>query len=142
MIDKKQNHFIHITSSPFTVLPGEAEELVNDRTYGKALAQYLQSKLSERGYSVPFVCCEDWGWWVEIQGQPFTLGICIYGFSDENGNLELCLTLNVEPGRRWSWSRFRLIDTTPRIELLLNDLNEVLMEDDRIVFEYSEIFPL
>ncbi|MFK7779517.1 MAG: hypothetical protein QM501_15550 [Gimesia sp.] len=142
MTEKKQNPFIHITSSPFTVLPGEAEELVNDGIYGKALAQYFQSKLIERGYSVPFICCEDWGWWVEIQGQPFTLGICVYGIADENGTLELCLTLSTEPGRRWSWSRFKLMNTAPRIEQLLNDVKEILLADDRIVFNYSEHYPL
>ena len=53
--------FIHVKSSKFPILSGEKEELVNDGTYGKALAEYLRVKLMERGYSVPFGCCEDWG---------------------------------------------------------------------------------
>ena len=36
--------FIHIRSAKFPVLPGEREELVNEGTYGKALAIYLARK--------------------------------------------------------------------------------------------------
>ena len=66
--------FIHIKSSKFPILPGETDELVNEGMYGKALAEYLQDKLAARAYDVPFVCCEDWGWWVELKAAPFTLG--------------------------------------------------------------------
>jgi hypothetical protein len=45
--------FIHIRSAKFPILPGEKEELVNEGMYGKALAQYLQEKLRERGYDAP-----------------------------------------------------------------------------------------
>ena len=41
---------IQIRSTKFPILPGEADELVNENTYGKALAIYLQGKLAERGY--------------------------------------------------------------------------------------------
>jgi len=53
--------FIHIRSTKFPILPGEKEELVNEGMYGKALAQYLQGKLKDRGYDAPFICCEDYG---------------------------------------------------------------------------------
>jgi hypothetical protein len=43
------DRFILIRSTKFPVLPGEKEELVNEGTYGKALAGYLQKKLKERG---------------------------------------------------------------------------------------------
>jgi hypothetical protein len=52
--------------------------------YGKALAQYLQLKLGERGYDAPFICCEDWGWWVELKA-PFTFGVCIYCGPEREG---------------------------------------------------------
>ncbi len=41
-------------------MPGEDDELVNEGMYGKACSQYLQANLACRGYSVPFVVCEDW----------------------------------------------------------------------------------
>ena len=68
---------IHIRSAKFPILPGEREELVNEGMYGKALAQYLQGKLRERGYAAPFICCEDWGWWVELKAAPVAFGVCI-----------------------------------------------------------------
>ena len=67
--------FIHIRSPKFPILPGENEELVNEGMYGKAAAEYLQLKLRERGYEVPFVCCEDWGWWVELKNAPFECAV-------------------------------------------------------------------
>src|SRR5690606_37710280 len=74
--------FIHIRSDKFPVLPGEEDEVVNEGMYGKALALYLQSKLTERGYKAGFVVAEDWGWWVDIDGPPFTFGVCIYASPD------------------------------------------------------------
>lgn len=135
------NPFIHIRSAKFPVLPEEDGELVNEGTYGKALAQYLEARLKERGYDVPFICCEDWGWWIDIREQPFTLGLCVYKGPEETQ--EMCFTINREPGRRWSWTRFRFIDTTSRVEKLFSDLKMILSEDPDIqVFGYIEEFPL
>jgi hypothetical protein len=111
------NPFIHIKSAKFPVLPEEDDELVNEGTYGKALAQYLESRLKDRGYDVPFICCEDWGWWVEIRGQPFALGLCVYGGRSLAEAQELCFFISMERGRRWSWTRFRFIDMTSRIDI-------------------------
>ena len=130
-------------SAKFPILPGEAEELVNEGTYGKALAQYLETKLKEREYEVPFICCEDWGWWVEVRGQPFTLGLCVYGGPDLAETHELCVRISTEPGRRWSWSRFRFIDTTSRVEQLLMDLKETFSKDGEVqILGYPEDYPL
>jgi hypothetical protein len=102
---------------------------------------YLEARLKERGYDVPFICCEDWGWWVEIRGQPFSLGLCVYNFAEEAQ--ELCFTISREPGRRWSWTRFRFIDTTGRVEKLFSDLKMIVSEDREIqVLGYPEDFPL
>jgi hypothetical protein len=137
------NPFIHIKSATFPVLPEEDGELVNAGTYGKALGQYLEAKLKERGYDVPFICCEDWGWWVEIRGQPFTLGLCVYGGPRLAETQELCFAISKEPGRFWSWTRFRFIDTTSRVEKLFSDLKMILSEDHDIqVLGYPEEFPL
>jgi hypothetical protein len=132
--------FIHIRSAKFPVLPGEEDELVNEGTYGKALAQYLEARLKDRGYDVPFICCEDWGWWVEIRGQPFSLGLCVYKGPEDTQ--ESCFTISKEPGRHWSWTRFRFIDATSRIEKLFSDLKVILSEDiDIQVLGYPADFP-
>jgi hypothetical protein len=44
-----ENLFIHIHSTKFPIQAGETEELVNDGIYGKAFAEYLQARLTERG---------------------------------------------------------------------------------------------
>ncbi len=137
------NPFIHIKSAKFPVLPGEEEELVNDGIYGKALAQYLEARLKDRGYDVPFICCEDWGWWVEIRGQPFTLGLLVRGDPDLRETQELCFTISEKPRRSWSWTRFRFIETTSRIEKLFSDLKMLIGEDPEIqVLGFPEDFPL
>lgn len=52
------DRFLHIRSQKVPILPSEEDELVNDGMYGKSLALYLQSRLQDRGYMAPFICCE------------------------------------------------------------------------------------
>ena len=59
--------------------------MMNEGTYGKALARYLQEKLQERGCLAPFVGCENWGWWVELKNAPFTFGVCALLRASKNG---------------------------------------------------------
>jgi len=137
------NPFLHIKSAKFPILPGETEELVNEGTYGKALAEYLEAHLKQKGYEIPFICCEDWGWWVEIKGQPFALGCCVYGASDATDKQELCVTISRDAERRWSWLRFRFVDTTARVEQLFRDLKSILSNDPEIeLLGCPEDFPL
>lgn len=135
--------FIHIQSTKFPILPSEPQELVNEGTYGKALAEYLESKLKGRGYDVPFICCEDWGWWVEIKGQPFSLGCCVYGASDAGERPELCVMVSREPERKWSWLKFRFIDTRSRVNQLQSDIIATFEDDPEIqMLGVTEDFPL
>jgi hypothetical protein len=109
--------FIHIRSSKFPILPGEKEELVNEGMYGKALAEYLQAKLRDRGYNAPFVCREDWGCWVELRIAPFAFGVCIYS-GPEDRPVEFVCTDGATGSRQWSWKRFRFVDTLPWVNQL------------------------
>lgn len=137
------NPFIHIRSPQFPILPEEEEELVNEGMYGKALVTYLQEHLTDRGYESPFVCCEDWGWWLELKGQPFAMGLCVYGCRREDDSLDLCIQATPEPERRWSWTRFRFIDRAPAVEQLNEDLKAILESDSTIhVLGYFDDFPL
>lgn len=123
--------FIHITSAKFSILPGEADQIINEGTYGKALAEYLTDRLRELGYLAPFFCCEDWGWWVELAGYPFTFGVCVYGRACADGSLELYLGDGATPTSRWSWRRFRFVNTgaDEAAETLHNDLVAILCAD-------------
>jgi hypothetical protein len=142
--------FIHIRSTKFPILPGEKEELVNDGMYGKALAKYLQEKLKKRGkygkalakylqeklkkrgYNAPFFCCEDWGWWLELKDAPFTFGVCIYYWPESDRPHDLFCADGVTSRRRWSWSKFRMIDTTPWVTKLHEDLVSIFGSDPEI----------
>jgi hypothetical protein len=106
--------FIRINSAKFPILPGEADELVNEGMYGKALAEYLVIKIRERGYKTSGYCCEDWGWWIDLSGFPFLFGICIYGQKRDDGDLDLYVTDGAIQDRRWSWQKFRFIDNGAR----------------------------
>src|SRR5690606_17499477 len=131
--------FIHIRSEKFPVLPGEEDEIVNEGMYGKALALYLQSKLTERGYKSPFVVAEDWGWWVDIDGPPFTFGVCIYTSPD--GTTEYVCTDGAPGPRKFSWSKFRFFDTKPFAEKLCAELKAVFEADEDIqIVRISEDF--
>jgi len=124
--------FIHIRSPKFAILPGEKEELVNEGMYGKALAQYLQGKLKERGYDAPFFCCEDWGWWIELKGAPFAFGVCIYCGPERNGPLDLFCTDGATSPKKWSWGKFRFVDTTVWSAKLHNDLVSIFQSDPEV----------
>lgn len=135
--------FIHIRSSKFPIQPDEADELENEGTYGKALAEYLAERLRDRGYEIPFTCREDWGWWVEIRGQPYSLGCCVYGASDATDTPELCVTVSRAAERKWSFLRFRVIDTRERVPKLLDDIMGIFEDDPGVaVVGLTEEFPL
>lgn len=117
--------FIHIRSSAFPILADEEPELVNEGTYGKALAEFLQAALIARGYDSPFVCCEDWGWWVELKGAPFAFGVCVYCLDSASDPMEFVCTDGALSNRKWSWKRFRFVDTAPWTDKLLDDLTAI-----------------
>jgi hypothetical protein len=125
--------FIHIRSAKFPVLPGEEEEIVNPGMFGKALGEYLQAELGKRGYDAPFVCAEDWGWWVELTSAPFTLGVCIYAGPREGEQAEfLCADGATAGTRAWNWKQFRFIDTAPWIDVLYEDLLAIFHSDPEV----------
>ncbi len=134
--------FIFMRSTKFPILPGEEEEIVNEGMYGKALALYLQGKLRERGYDVPFVCSEDWGWWVDIKSAPFPLGVCVYADPREQPPVRFVCTDGGPGTRKWSWRKFRFIQTAPWVNPVRDDLLQILETDPEIeVLDVSEEFP-
>lgn len=124
--------FIHIRSAKFPILRGEEEELVNEGTYGKAVAQYLQARLQERGYQVPFYCCEDWGWWVELKNAPFAFGVCIYSGPKRDRPIDFFCTDSIHGERKWSWSQFRFLNTNPWVQKLHQDMVAIFQADPEI----------
>ncbi|MEA5474627.1 hypothetical protein VB716_10390 [Synechococcus sp. CCY9201] len=122
--------FLHVRSAGLRILPGEDQELVNEGTYGKACALYLQAQLTAQGYAVPFFTCEDWGWWVEIQGLGRVCGIGIYGRAlDDSDDLDLCVTVHLPSTSRWPWFGTQAQDSSPEIARL-QELVRMIIEDD------------
>jgi hypothetical protein len=136
------NKFIHIRSTKFPILPGEKEELVNEGMVGKALAQYVQTKLGEQGYDAPRICCEDWGWWVELRTAPIASGVCIYSGPEEDGPVEFACTDGTTGPRKWSWKAFRFVDTATLAKKLHEDLMGIFQADEHVeILGVSEEFP-
>ena len=134
--------FILIRSSKFPVLEGEESELVNPGTYGKAFALYLQSILVAKGYEIPLVCCEDWGWWVELKLEHMTIGLCCYREHDENTECRFVCSTSPENNRVWSWRKFCTIDLTSELDRLVDDLTTAFQSDDQIeLLSLSDEFP-
>jgi hypothetical protein len=99
-----------IESKKFPILPGEEAEITNARMYGRALCQYLQSKLPLAGIRVPTYCNEDWGWWLEVERGSFKMGLCIYSDPEANGDPErYTLVPAIHQAKRWSWAKFKTI---------------------------------
>jgi hypothetical protein len=99
--------------------------------------------LSERGYDAPFVCCEDWGWWVELKGAPFAFGVCIYSGPEENGPDEFAVTDGAISPRKWSWKKFRFVETAPWVEKLHGELLAVFRADPDVeIVGIADEFPL
>lgn len=134
--------FLRIRTSKFPVLEGEDKELVNPGTYGKAFAQYLQTELTKLGYSCPLICCEDWGWWVELKLPRKSIGLCCYRQHNENTECDFVCSPSPPSSRIWSWRRFRVIDIGDDIRRLLADLDRVFIADPDIeVIGHSSDFP-
>lgn len=141
------SQFIHIRTEKFPILPGEEDELVNEGMYGKALAQYLQAELGSRHYDAPFICCEDWGWWVELKAEQGHAGVCVYCHKlNEQRDPPLPTHYVVTEGalsrKKWSWSRFRFIDIGAWVDQLHTDLLTILeLDPDIEVLGTSQEFP-
>ena len=135
--------FLHVRSAKWPILDGEDNEIVNPSTYGKAFAEYLRSSLSNLGYDVPFCCCEDWGWWVEVKLPNKRVGLCCYRDHDENTDCDFVCSTSLDKNRVWCWSRFRFVDLTRPLAKLSDDLRTIFRDDPEVEYigEVPE-FPL
>lgn len=135
--------FFHVRSEKFTILPNEDDEILNEGIYGKSLCLYLRKNLSERGWSTDFLGCEDWGWALEIVAAPLRFNLCVYGIEMKTGGLDLCVTIEAMRDRKWSWRRFRFVDTTEVVDRMTTELNAIFSEDPDVqLLGTTQDFPL
>ncbi len=114
-------------------MPGEDQEIVNERMYGKALCQYLGSVLPSAGLKVSSYCAEDWGWWLAFERDAFKMGLCIYSDPEAKKDPERYAILpSIQQAKKWSWSKFRNIDNSTDVLELVAVVERVLKRDSDI----------
>ena len=64
-----QAPILSFESTAFPVAEGEDEE-TNPGIFGRSLAEWISSQLTQRGMSTAAVIPEDFGWCVPVTGQP------------------------------------------------------------------------
>ena len=126
--------FFHILTTKFPVLDGEENEIVNPSTFGKAFAQFIESSLKDAGYDVPFIVCEDWGWWVEVRLPNRNIGIACYRHHGENTECDFVCSPSPENDRVWSWRKFRIIDIASDLSAIRKALRSAFEADPEIEF--------
>ena len=122
-----------VETKKFPIMPGEDQEIVNERMYGKALCQYLESVLPGAGLGVLGYCAEDWGWWLEVKRGAFKMGLCVYSDPEATANPERYAILpSVQQAKKWSWSKFKNIDNSADVLEIVGVLERVLKSDKEI----------
>lgn len=115
------------------MLPGEKEEIVNEGMYGKALCQYLEKELTKYQFDVPFFINEDWGWWIEIRSNEFTLGLQIYSDNAPDTDPEkYAIMSSVTEEKKWSWKKFKKIDVSCDVNHIMDVLENLFLNDPEI----------
>lgn len=126
------------TSSRFEIEPGEDDE-INPGIYGKQVAEWLRSRLEERGYTVEPIINEDWGRCLMCGRDPFMLWVgCanMYGgsFSDDPVPAKEAITWHCfATAEVFFWRRlFRKIETAPAVAKLHADIGAILSAESDI----------
>ncbi|MBD3811914.1 MAG: hypothetical protein IE917_06775 [Betaproteobacteria bacterium] len=118
---------VEFRSSKFPPYENEEEE-INPGLWGKRLAEYLVLKLSEKGIRTEEIISEDWGWYVPLKNDGFSLALCCGHQYGENDQF-LCFT---EPKTPVVRKLLRKIDVAPQLSRLVEALQEILASDPDI----------
>lgn len=119
---------VEFRSNKFPPYEGE-EEQINPGLWGKRLAEYLVSKLAEKGIQTGDICAEDWGWYIPIDNENFRLAIgCGHQYGEED--VFLCFT---DPHTPILKRFFKKIDATRQLTRLTEALRQILSSDPDII---------
>lgn len=135
------NTCIVIKTDKFPILQEEEEETINEGMYGKALCLYLQKHLTLEGIEAPFFCAEDWGWWIEIADQGFSMGLCIYAYQTNADPFQYAIISSIIEEKKWSWKKLQKIDVSSKVLKVLDTVEKILKEDKEIfvVGRYNDV---
>lgn len=118
---------VEFRSHKFPPYVGEQEQ-INPGLWGRRLAEYLVTKLQERGIETEAMVAEDWGWYIPVRNAEFRLALCC-GHQDGADDEFLCFTEPSQPVvKRW----FKKIDATAQLTRLTEALQQILASDPEI----------
>ena len=120
--------FVEFRSDKFPPYDGE-EELINPGLWGKRLAEYLVERLPAQGVAPADIIPEDWGWYIPINDERRTLGICC-GHQSGDEDEFLCFT---DPQAPIVKKLFKTIDVSAELTRLTDALRQILANDPDIV---------
>jgi hypothetical protein len=104
------------------------EEQINPGLWGKRLAEYLVHKLTAVGIQTKEIIAEDWGWYIPVKNEGFTLAICC-GHQNGDDDEFLCFT---EPSTPIIKKLFKKIDGSAQLGRLVGALEKILSSDPEI----------
>jgi hypothetical protein len=114
-------------SNKFPPYEGE-EEQINPGLWGKRLAEYLVQKLTAVGIQTEEIIAEDWGWYIPVKNEGFTLAICC-GHQNGDDDEFLCFTESSTPIIK---KLFKKIDGSAQLGRLVGALEKILSSDPEI----------
>lgn len=112
---------IELRSEDFPAEPGE-EAKINPGRWGMALARYLRTELTARGFTGGEPSFEDWGVHIPLNNDDFPLWVGC-GNYDEYPDGFLCF---IEPNKATVRKWHRKVDTSRRVEALADALESAL----------------
>lgn len=115
-----------IRTKKFPPMPGEADELINEGLYGKALGLHLRKELAARGIETEEPAVEDWGWYLNVRDAPVSSFIGIGRLDDDE------LVVFIEPKRDRVFRWYRFVDVRPLRQRLTHALIEIFTADPEI----------
>jgi hypothetical protein len=124
-------------SNRFEIEPGEDDE-INPGIYGKQLAEWLKSRLEERGYKVEPIINEDWGRCLMCLRNPFMLWVGCANMLDSEPDdpvpaKEKIVWHCFATAEVLFWKRlFRKIDTESAVAKLHADLGAILATEPSV----------
>ena len=118
---------VEFRSSKFPPYEGEEDE-INPGLWGKRLTEYLAAKLAERGIKTEEMAIEDWGCYLPVRNEEFSLALCC-GHQNGDEDQFLCYT---DPSTPRVKKFFRTIDATPQLARLLEAVRQIIESDPDI----------